>query len=84
MTNLRGGESYHNYGLAFDVVEYVDGEPDWNADWQSIGALGKAFGFEWGGDWRGKNRDRPHFQNTGGKSIDELKADRLNQKLQNQ
>jgi hypothetical protein len=72
VTNAKGGESYHNFGLAIDVVEMVDGQANWNADWPAIGGLGKALGFEWGGDWFGF-KDRPHFQMTGGRSLEELR-----------
>lgn len=71
VTNARGGQSFHNYGLAFDVVEMKNGQPNWNADWNRIGQLGKGAGFEWGGDWQ-TFKDRPHFQKTGGKSIRDL------------
>ena len=62
VTNARAGQSYHNYGLAIDVVPLNSkGVPMWSGvDWTKIGELGKAYGFEWGGDW--KNPDRPHFQ----------------------
>ena len=61
VTYARGGESSHNHGLAIDVVPLVQGQPDWNADWDHIGTLGKSFGLQWGGDWSGKKQDRPHF-----------------------
>ena len=77
VTNAPGGLSYHNYGLAFDVVpeEYLK-FPDWNPAgelWAKVGAIGKALGLEWGGDWTKK--DRPHFQVPSGFApIRELKA----------
>lgn len=61
VTNAKGGQSYHNYGLAMDVVPIVNGKADWNADWQRLGAIGKAQGLEWGGDFK-SFIDRPHFQ----------------------
>jgi peptidoglycan L-alanyl-D-glutamate endopeptidase CwlK len=69
VTNAKGGQSYHNYGLAFDVV---DMELWWNgADWQKIGKIGKSFGFEWGGDWSGFV-DKPHFQKKFGQTTSQL------------
>jgi peptidoglycan LD-endopeptidase CwlK len=63
VTNAEAGESSHNYGLAFDVAfrsppaaDPFDGNP-----WDEIGAIGKALGLEWGGDWP-RFPDRPHFQ----------------------
>ena len=75
VTNARGGQSLHNYGLATDVVPLdANGQPNWNvgeSTWQKIGAAGKKQGLEWGGDWT-SFKDRPHFQMTGGKSISTL------------
>ena len=69
VTWAEPGESYHNYGLAVDVVEIRDGAAIWNNEkWPQIGQMGKSFGFEWGGDWQGKI-DKPHFQMTFGNNI---------------
>lgn len=73
VTNARGGKSYHNYGLAIDVVEIKDGQAIWNNPRQAeIVAVAKKLGFEWGGDW--SKPDKPHFQYTFGKSTSELLA----------
>ncbi len=75
VTNARGGQSLHNYGLAIDVVPLgANGQPDWNVPnsvWQKIGAAGKRQGMEWGGDWT-SFVDRPHFQMTAGRSTSSL------------
>jgi peptidoglycan L-alanyl-D-glutamate endopeptidase CwlK len=75
VTNARGGQSLHNYGLAVDVVPLgANGQPNWNVGndvWQKIGAAGKRQGMEWGGDWR-SFVDRPHFQMTAGKNVSTL------------
>jgi peptidoglycan L-alanyl-D-glutamate endopeptidase CwlK len=72
VTNVRAGGSYHNYGLAIDVVEIKHGKAKWNnPDWEKIGELGEQLGFEWGGRWVGFT-DRPHFQMTFGKMTSEL------------
>lgn len=67
VTNARGGQSFHNFGLAIDVVEMnSSGQPIWTNDrWNEIGEIGKSHGFEWGGDWA-NFPDRPHFQMTFG------------------
>ena len=82
VTNARGGQSLHNYGLAVDVVPLdANGQPNWNVSngvWQKIGAAGKKQGMEWGGDWT-SFVDRPHFQMTAGRSTGSL----LNQYNQN-
>ncbi|MCL2638146.1 MAG: M15 family metallopeptidase [Oscillospiraceae bacterium] len=72
VTNGRGGQSYHNFGLALDVVEMKDGVPLWEeTDWDKVGALGKQFGFEWGGDWA-SFVDRPHFEMSFGFSTSQF------------
>lgn len=71
-TNAKGGQSFHNYGLAFDLVEIKEGKAIWdNPRWNEIAKLGKSLGFEWGGDWR-SFVDKPHFQYTFGKSLAQL------------
>lgn len=72
VTNAKAGESYHNYGLAIDVVEIKEGKAIWNNPrWDDIAALGKEIGFSWGGDWK-SFKDKPHFEYTFNKSVDEL------------
>ncbi len=69
---VGGGYSYHNYGMAVDVVEIKDGQALWNnPNWNRIANLGKSLGFEWGGDWR-SFVDKPHFQMTFGLKTSEL------------
>ena len=72
VTKARGGQSYHNYGLAIDVcIISADGK---NADFNitnPIANIGKKLGFAWGGDWKGFV-DKPHFEMTFGKSVRDL------------
>jgi len=76
VTHARGGQSYHNFGLAFDVVVLDSmGKAEWDPahpGWQTAGQIGKALGLEWGGDWTKK--DLPHFQHTGGLSTERCRA----------
>ena len=61
VTWAKPGESYHNLGLAIDVVEIKDGKALWeNPNWSKIGELGESMDFTWGGRW--KKKDLPHFQ----------------------
>lgn len=82
VTYAKGGESYHNYGLAFDYAIrnpdgeiiwdiYYDGNKDGESDWFEIAELAKGLGFEWGGDWS-NFKDYPHLQMTFGLSINQL------------
>jgi peptidoglycan LD-endopeptidase CwlK len=83
VTNAKGGESYHNYGLAIDfALMTIDGQVVWDmeydgngngqADWMEVVAIAKDLGFSWGGDWR-SFKDYPHFEMNFGLSISELK-----------
>lgn len=84
VTYARGGSSWHNYGLAFDIVLIVnnkdasyktkiDYDGDGIADWMEVADIFKRYGFEWGGDWKGSKIDTPHFQHKYGLSIEEAK-----------
>jgi peptidoglycan L-alanyl-D-glutamate endopeptidase CwlK len=62
VTNAKPGESWHNFGLAFDVVPLINGKAVWDSPfWERIGALGKQVDLVWGGDFR-SFKDRPHFE----------------------
>ena len=64
VTQARGGESNHNYGLAVDLCPFTNDKPDWNAPvsaWAAIGAAAEKHGLEWGGQWK-KFIDKPHVQ----------------------
>lgn len=62
VTNAKPGQSWHNFGLAFDVVPLVNGKPIWDSPfWERIGALGKQVGLTWGGDFK-SFKDTPHFE----------------------
>lgn len=80
VTNAKGGQSMHNYRCAFDIVPMRGGKPVWGTKgtdgelWQRLGAIGESCGLEWGGHWKGKLCDMPHFQYTGGLSLNDLMA----------
>jgi hypothetical protein len=73
VTWAKGGQSYHNYGLAFDFVPLdALNKADWDVRhpaWQRAAELGESVGLEWGGRWSAKKRDLPHFQYTGGHTV---------------
>jgi peptidoglycan L-alanyl-D-glutamate endopeptidase CwlK len=87
VTNAKGGQSYHNYGLAIDIVLLVDKNGDGTfetASWQTNVDFDGDGVSDWmevvkifkmyGWEWGGdwKFTDMPHFQKTFGKSIKQL------------
>lgn len=63
VTNARGGQSLHNYGLAFDVAfRDAKGNIDWDdlTPFRRFAVIAKGNGLAWGGDWR--RPDYPHFE----------------------
>jgi peptidoglycan L-alanyl-D-glutamate endopeptidase CwlK len=76
VTKAPPGYSWHEFRRAFDVAVLHDGKATWPNDvalWSRIGALGKAVGLEWGGDFK-TIVDRPHFQDTGGMTLAQARA----------
>jgi peptidoglycan LD-endopeptidase CwlK len=82
VTHAKGGESYHNYGLAIDfALETPSGDVIWDrqydrnqngkSDWSEVVKIAKSLGFEWGGDWK-DFKDYPHFQMDFGLTIADL------------
>lgn len=62
VTNAKGGFSNHNFGIAFDVGVFENGDylgesPKYGA----VGVLGQELGLDWGGNWK-TFKDMPHFQ----------------------
>ena len=75
VTNVRGGDSFHNHRCAFDFVPLVNGKAVWDDAklWAKCGALAESVGLEWGGRWK-RFTDKPHCQDTGGLTIAQYKA----------
>ena len=65
VTNAEAGYSWHEYGLAVDVVPFESsGQADWNEShpiWQEIVIAGTELGLTSGEAWH----DMPHLQITG-------------------
>lgn len=66
VTNARGGQSLHNYRLAFDIAfKDARGRIVWDVPhFRRFAAIAKANGLAWGGDWR-SFKDYPHFDPPG-------------------
>jgi len=67
------GYSWHQYGLACDLV-FKDDNGNWSwdpsLDWQKLGEIGKGLGLEWGGGWAAPQH-LYHFQLCRGMSINQ-------------
>lgn len=89
VTNAKGGQSYHNYGLAIDIVLILDKDKNGTfetASWDLKSDFDGDKKADWmevvqifkryGFEWGGdwKFVDAPHFQKSFGKSIYELRA----------
>ena len=72
VTNARGGQSLHNYRLAFDVFLNIKGQEfSNNAFFNLAGKIWIEMGGQWGGSWVGFV-DKPHMEFTGGLSLSDL------------
>lgn len=73
VTNAKGGQSYHNYGLAIDFVNQINGVAKWTVDsnWMKVVNVFKKHGFKWGGDFK-SIPDAPHFEMSFGYSTKQL------------
>jgi peptidoglycan L-alanyl-D-glutamate endopeptidase CwlK len=63
VTNACCGESWHNYGMAFDAVPLQDGKPQMKDKdlWEKFGKQAETIGLTWGGRWK-SFIDLVHFQ----------------------
>ncbi|RUT48589.1 M15 family peptidase [Paenibacillus anaericanus] len=73
VTNAKGGESNHNFGVAIDFALFLpngkdvtwdtlkDGNLDYLPDWSQVVDEAKQIGFTWGGDWK-SFKDLPHLE----------------------
>jgi peptidoglycan L-alanyl-D-glutamate endopeptidase CwlK len=75
VTNARGGQSNHNFGIAWDIGlfdaagAYLNGDSAAEiAEYRKLGDLARPLGLEWGGDWKSLP-DVPHYQLRTGRSV---------------
>ena len=79
ITNAKGGQSAHNYGIAMDVVVINRlGECDWRFEtYEMIAKLAQENGLMekglfWAGEWK-TFKEAVHFDLSNGRPIDEIK-----------
>lgn len=70
VTYAKGGQSWHNYRLAFDFVPIVNGKAQWNdaRTFKRCRQIGEALGLE------GLKFELAHLQWTGGLTLAQLRA----------
>lgn len=76
VTNAKGGESFHNYRVAFDFVPIVNGKADWNntMTFRKCGEIAQALGLDWAGNWKGSLKELAHCQLTHKLTIHDFQA----------
>jgi peptidoglycan L-alanyl-D-glutamate endopeptidase CwlK len=64
----------HNFGIAWDMTIFDDEGNDLDEDpgYAVAGAIAKAQGLEWGGDWVGFE-DEPHIQMKTGLTLQQMR-----------
>lgn len=74
ITNARGGQSWHNWRLAFDIFQNIRGQ-EWSnlRFFKTAGEIWENMGGEWGGRWIAFP-DLPHFQMTFGATISQMQS----------
>lgn len=80
VTNARGGQSNHCFGIAFDVGIFQNGHyltgatHTEEAAYSSLAVNIKAHisGLDWGGDWI-SFKDAPHYQMSTGKTLTQIR-----------
>ncbi len=71
VTNAKAGSSYHNYGLAIDLVRMDGNSVDWEYDMKKLLPFATKYEIAWGGSWK-KFKDKPHFEKRFGLNWREL------------
>ena len=75
VTNAKGGDSFHNYAMAFDFVPLVNGKAVWDDEelFTRCGEIAESVGLEWAGRWN-SFKEMAHCQYTGGMTLAQLKT----------
>lgn len=73
VTDAKAWDSWHQYGVAVDLVFGGPGKWTWDGDYQKLGPIMEVAGLEWAGRWK-RFPETPHFQWTAGMAIDKAKT----------
>jgi peptidoglycan L-alanyl-D-glutamate endopeptidase CwlK len=79
VTNAKGGQSFHNWRVAFDFVPIVNGKAMWadTALFTKCGEIAESVGLEWAGRWKGRMIEMAHCQFTDGLSLADFQNGKL-------
>ena len=75
VTNAKGGQSFHNWRVAFDFVPIVNGKAMWadTALFTKCGEIAESVGLEWAGRWK-TFKELAHCQQTFGLTLADFQA----------
>jgi len=81
VTNAKGGQSNHNFGIAWDVGIFVKGayyegkNAKEDKAYVDLATMVKAAvpGVNWGGDWK-SFKDKPHYELATGRTVSECRV----------
>ena len=78
VTNAKGGDSLHQYRVAWDAVPLKLGKPQWgdSESYLKMGRIAESMGIEWAGRWK-TMRETAHFQFTNGVTLAEFKSGKV-------
>ena len=76
VTKAAAGQSYHNYGLAFDFQMITNGKEDdvVGPNWMKVVKIMESAGMTWGGHFPDGFHDDPHFEQRFGYNWRDLLA----------
>jgi peptidoglycan L-alanyl-D-glutamate endopeptidase CwlK len=74
VTNAEGGESNHNFGIAWDIGIFKNGAYLGDSPlYDKAATVGLVAELEWGGNWK-TFKDKPHYQLVTGLSISDVRT----------
>ena len=74
ITWAKAGQSWHNWGLAFDIKLFFDQKVDWTVGphWMKVVEIMHGYGWQWGGNFPKGKTDPPHFEKKYGQTLSGL------------
>lgn len=94
ITNAKGGESFHNYGVAFDIAFSTKTGITYEGPWETVAKIGEALGLSWGG-WPDRSIgippehpspvgwpnliDKPHFEYRAGYTLQDFQKGNIDE-----